>query len=174
MDALEVIFTRRSIRKYTKEEVSQKQIKNLLRAAMIAPSTVNNLDWAFVVIRDKSILNSLAQGLKPDAEMLRDTSHAIAVCGDLELAYKKEKDFWIQDCAAASENILLAAHAEGLGAVWLAVYPQKHKVENVISILKLPGHIVPFNVISIGWPAEKKEAAADMRYDEGKIHYDTW
>jgi len=174
VEALQAIFTRRSVREYTDKDVSDEMVETLLHAAMIAPSTVNNQDWAFVVVRDRKILCELADGLNGSGEMLRKAPVAIVVCGDWELALRFAKEYWIEDCSAATENILIAANALGLGAVWLGTYPQTDKVQKVIRTLNLPGHIIPMNVISIGWPAALKESAVDERFQPEKIHYNKW
>lgn len=174
MDALQAIFTRRSVRDYTDKDVSDEMVETLLHAAMIAPSAVNNQDWAFVVVRDRKILGQLADGLNRSGEMLRKAPVAIVVCGDWDLAIRHAKDYWIEDCSAATENILIAANALGLGAVWLGTYPQTDKMQRVATTLNLPGHIIPMCVISIGWPASLKESAADERFDPEKIHFNQW
>ncbi len=174
MDALQAIFTRRSVRDYTDKDVSDEMVETLLHAAMIAPSAVNNQDWAFVVVRDRKILGQLADGLNRSGEMLRKAPVAIVVCGDWNLAIRHAKDYWIEDCSAATENILIAANALGLGAVWLGTYPQTDKMQRVATTLNLPGHIIPMCVISIGWPASLKESAVDERFDPEKIHFNQW
>ena len=174
MDALEAIYTRRSIRKYTDQPVGEEQVQALLKAGMIAPTAVDNRDWEFVVTRGRRTLDALAGCLGLSGGMLREAPLAIALCGDWNRAYRWARDYWVEDCAAAAENILLAAHALGLGAVWLGTYPQTDKMRQVAQTLALPAHIIPFCVFSIGWPAEQKPAAADERYDEAKIHFDRW
>lgn len=169
MDALESILTRRSIRTYTDQNVSDDQIEQLLRAAMSAPTARNTQSWQFVVIRDRDKLDSIPK-FHPFAEMLRQASCAITVCADL----KNEPDinYANTNCSAASENILLAAHAMGLGAVWLGVFPREKRVQGMKQLLDLPDFIVPIALISIGYPAEEKEPS--NRYDKNKVHFDRW
>ena len=174
MDALEAIFTRRSIRKYTEEPVTAEEEKILLKAAMCAPNTVNFRDWAFVVIREKEMLQKIADALTPNAPALPSTPMAIVVCGDLDLTIKSVEEYWIQDCSLAAENLLIAANAIGLGAVWYGCHPQWNKVSAISKLLNLPRPIVPLCVIGVGHPAEEKPDVSDERYEAHKIHYETW
>lgn len=174
MDALHMIFTRRSIRKYTDEPITTDQETLLLKAAMCAPNTVNRRNWAFIVVRDPARLNALAEDLRPNAEPLRRAKMAIIPCGDLSLTLRGMEEYWVQDCSAATENLLLAAHAMGLGALWMGTYPQWNKVNNVARTLNLPRHIQPLCVIGLGYPAEEKPSAADQRYEPVKIHHEQW
>ncbi|GAB6085203.1 nitroreductase family protein [Alkaliphilus crotonatoxidans] len=163
------IFERRSIRKYTNEEVSAEKVRELLRAAMAAPSAGNGQPWEFVVVRDKGCFNQIME-VHPYSKMLKDASVAIVVCGDTE----KEKygGYWVQDCAAATQNILLMAQHLGLGAVWLGVHPTEDRVKAVQKILSLPEAVIPLSIISIGYPAEERKP--ENRYDQSKIHYEKW
>jgi nitroreductase len=169
MDTLEAIFTRRSIRTYTDQTVPTEVVDNLLRAAMQAPSAGNQQAWQFVVVTNRPQLNALAEVL-PYGKMLTTAPLGIIVCGDLE--HEKSKGYWVQDCSAATQNILLAAHAQGLGAVWLGVYPREQRVIDVRKALGVPENVTPLCVIAIGYPAEQKERAD--RYDPAKVHYDRW
>ena len=166
---MEAILTRRSIRKYTEKPVSDDLVIELLRAAMAAPSAQNQQPWQFVVVRDQNLLEGLAAA-QPYAAMTRDAQVAIVICGDLRR--EKSPGFWVQDCAAATENLLIAANAAGLGAVWTGTYPREERVANVRAVLGLPDHIIPFAVIPIGYPAEHP-APAD-RFDARRIHNDRW
>ena len=168
MEALEAIYTRKSVRKFDEGEVPEEIIKKILKAGMSAPSAGNAQPWQFVVITDKKVLQEIP-GISPYAECTAKAPLAILVCGDKLL--EKHKDYWVQDCAAASQNMLLAAHALGLGAVWTGVYPMENTMEGFRVLLKLPEHIVPFSLIVIGYPAEggRKE-----RYSEERVHYGRW
>jgi nitroreductase len=163
------VFERRSIRKYTDESVSEGEIRKLLIAAMSAPSASNQQPWQFIVIDDKNIMAEIMK-VHPYSHMLKEAKFAIIVCGDLERAPLQE--FWVQDCSAATENILIAAHELGLGAVWVGVYPQEERVKQIQHIVSLPERIVPLCIIPIGRPGEKKEPA--NRYDENKVHRNKW
>ncbi|MBN2011218.1 nitroreductase family protein [candidate division KSB1 bacterium] len=169
MDAIETIMTRRSIRKYTNEPVSDEAVTILLKAAMNTPSTANTQPWHFIVIRDHERLDQIPS-FHPHSKMLRQANVAILVCGDpaLEMA----PGCWPADCAAVTENILLAAHAIRLGAVWLGLYPREERIAGIRALFNIPEPIVPLSLVSIGHPAEQKPPA--NRWNESKIHYDKW
>jgi nitroreductase len=151
--AINNIMTRTSIRQYTNEPVSKADIETMLRAGMAAPTAVNKQPWHFVVVTDKAKLKALSGGR---GRMLEQCAVAIVVCGDMEKAMPgKAKEYWIQDCSAATENILLAANALGLGAVWTGVYPMEDRMAAVSKAMKLPEIIVPLCTIVIGHPAEQ-------------------
>ncbi len=151
--AINNIMTRTSIRQYTNQPVSAADIETLLRAGMAAPTAVNKQPWHFVVVTDKAKLKELSGGR---GRMLEQCALAIVVCGDMEKAMPgKAQKYWIQDCSAATENILLAANALGLGAVWTGGYPMDDRVANISKALKLPETIIPLCTIVIGHPAEQ-------------------
>ncbi len=164
---VQTIFARRSIRKYTDKPVSKEDIQTLLEAAMAAPSASNRKPWQFVVVTERETLDRLAEG-HPHGKMLADATLGISVCGDLT----EMERFWVQDCSAATENLLLAATALGLGAVWLGVYPRDERIATVRDILDLPEYITPLNLIAIGHPAEEKEPRT--QYDEARVHWGRW
>ncbi|MGI6130055.1 MAG: nitroreductase family protein [bacterium] len=169
MDALQVILSRRSIRKYTDQSVSAEIIDQLLKAAMSAPSAHNQQPWRFVVIRERTLLDEVPK-FHPYAQMLKSAPVAILVCGDEKAL--SAPNYWPQDCAAAMQNILLAAHALNLGAVWLGVYPRKSRVEALRELLNIPPYVTPFALVALGYPAEEKPPA--NRYDPSHVHYDRW
>jgi nitroreductase len=163
---IETIFSRRSIRKYTGEPVSEANIKTLLEAAMAAPSASNNKPWHFVVVTERETLGALADA-HTYGKMLAQATLCIAVCGDPAIS-----DYWEQDCSAATENLLLAVAALGLGAVWLGVHPRDDRKGFTRRILGIPENIIPLNLISIGHPAEDKEPRT--QYDEARVHHGRW
>ena len=169
---MENILNRKSVRKYTKEEVKKEQLEMLVRAGMAAPSARNSQPWLFFVIDDRTILDNLAKQL-PNAKMLLNAKAAIVVCGNLQKALEGDgREFWVQDCSAATQNILLAAESMGLGAVWTGAYPRKETV-NIIKVeLGLPEHIVPLNVIPIGW--QTGEEKPKQKYTEENIRWNKW
>jgi len=166
-ELIQIIFARRSIRKYTADPISEADIKTLLEAAMAAPSASNRKPWQFVVVTDPQTLARLAE-VHPHGKMLFEATLCVAVCGDLT----EMERFWVQDCSAATENLLLAATALGLGAVWLGVYPREEQVVAVRQVLGIPETIVPLNLISIGHPAEEKEPRT--QYNEARVHRERW
>ena len=169
MNTMDVIRSRRSIRKYTDQQVSEQDINELLKAGMAAPSANNCQPWHFVVINDHQVMDRIPE-FHPYSKMLKYASVAIPVCIDKNL--ENADGYGIQDCSAATQNILLAAHAKGLGAVWLGIYPRKVRIEGVKKLLGIPGGIMPLSLISIGYPAEEKPP--ENRFDEARIHYNKW
>lgn len=163
------IMTRTSVRQYTDRQISADTLETLLKAGMAAPTAVNKQPWAFVVTTGRDALDSLAT-LQP---RLQTAAAAITVCGDMTRAIEGEgRDFWVQDCSAATENILLAAHALGLGAVWTGVYPIAERVDNVSRALALPDSVVPMCIIAVGYPVADQEPKD--KWDPSKVHYQRW
>ena len=169
MEAMEAILSRRSIRKYTDKKVSDEFVKELLEAAMSSPSAGNEQPWHFVAITDHKILDEIPR-IHPYSGMLKEAPLAILICGDESL--QKYEGYWVQDCSAATENILIAANAIGLGGVWLGVYPIEDRVAGIRKLLGMPEKVIPFALLSIGYPAEQKPLAD--RYDESRVHHDKW
>ena len=154
-EALNCIMTRTSIRQYQDRPVEQEKVEQLLRAAMAAPTAVNKQPWHFYVLNTKEAINRLADASQRGSDMVRSAALVIVVCGDMDKALEgKAREYWIQDTSAATENLLLAAHALGLGAVWTGVYPMKERVEMTTKVLNLPENLVPLCTILIGYPAE--------------------
>ncbi len=169
MEAYEAIMTRRSIRAYTDQPVSEELIRKLLAAAMSAPSAGNGQPWQFIVTTERSLLDALAD-LLPFGKMLKQAPLAVTVCGDAK--GQPREGYWVQDCSAATENLLLAAHALGLGAVWLGVYPREDRVASVRQILGIPDHVTPLCVIAVGYGAQPNGPVE--RYREERVHRDRW
>jgi nitroreductase len=169
--ALDVIQSRKSVREFTGEAVARKDLDTILRAAMAAPSAVNCQPWAFVVVTEHAMLNTLADGL-PYAQMLRRAGAGIVVCAVVEKAFNKMAEFAIIDSALAAQNILLAAEALGLGAVWTAAYPDPGKAGFVRETLHIPKDVIPLAVIPVGHPASA-EAPKD-KFKPENIHWERW
>lgn len=167
MELKEALLNRRSVRKFTEEPVSEEDILELLHAGMSGPSACNKTPWEFFVVTNPETLEKLrkaARYSKIKAPL------AIVVCGNLSKALPLQlAPFWIQDCSAATENILLRATDLGLGAVWCGVHPMKTAEKNVREALSFPEKIVPLNIIHIGHPAEKPEPRD--QFSEKKVHY---
>lgn len=170
---LQNILSRKSVRSYTDQPVSSEQLDTLVRAAMAAPTGRDMRPWKFVVVSDTATMHTLADEL-PYAKMLTEAKAAIVVCGDLSVKDDEGKPStnWPYDCSAATENLLLAAEAMGLGAVWTAAYPYDERVSAVKSALSLPDYIIPLNVIPIGYP--KGDPQPKDKYDKSNIHYNGW
>ncbi len=169
MNTLEAIMTRRSIRKYTDRKVSEGTINKLLAAAMHAPSAGNQQPWCFVVIDDPVLLKEVP-AFSPYAGMCRAAPLAVLVCADLE--FEKHKDMWVQDCSAATENLLLAAHELGLGAVWTAVYPRADRMLGFRALCNLPERVIPFAFVVLGYPDQ--EVPQPDRFRPDRIHRNGW
>lgn len=169
MKALNALLSRRSIRRYRPEPVPAKHVRTLLDVAMRAPSAADARPWHFVVIDRKKQLVELADAM-PHCDMLREAPLALLVVGDPSL--EKIPGFWMQDTAAATENILLAAHAMGYGAVWIGLHPVEERVAAVRRLLGMPASVIPLALVSVGLPAET--LPPEDRYDEGKVHRNAW
>ena len=169
---LDNIMTRVSVREFTGEKISEAQLDTLLRAAMAAPSALNKQPWAFIVVTDEAKIAALGEAL-PYSRCSNKPAVAIIPCGDLTKAIPGEiADFWINDVSAATQNLLLAAHSMGLGAVWTGLHPDMNRVKMVQEMLDLPEHIVPLCVVPVGVPAE--QPAVKDKYKPENIHYNGW
>lgn len=167
---IDVIHERTSIRSYQDRPVTREQLETIVRAGMAAPSAMNKQPWLFIVIDDKDVLNDLGKDIRT-SQMVTKAAAAILVCGNLQKAGEGWlQQYWIQDCSAASQNILLAITELGLGGVWTSVYPAEERMSKVANILNLPEHIIPLNIIPIGYPAEKT-SPKDKWKPENVIYY---
>lgn len=171
-EAIENLMTRVSVREFTGEKISAEQIDTLLRAAMAAPSALNKQPWAFVVVTDEMIIAQLGEVL-PYSRCSNHPACAFIPCGDLSKTIEGDlAAFWINDVSAATENLLLAAHAMGLGAVWTGLHPDMNRVTMVQQLLGMPEHIIPLCVVPVGIPAE--QPAVKDKYNPENIHYNGW
>ncbi|MCX6280508.1 MAG: nitroreductase family protein [Bacteroidetes bacterium] len=169
---LENIFQRRSVRDFNSRIPDRSMLTLLLKAAMAAPSARNRQPWAFVAITERGTMDSLAHGL-PFTKMLYQAGAAIVTCGDSSIEIQPDAaDLWYQDAAAATENILLAAHALGLGAVWSALFPYEDRSGHVRKILGLPGHVNPFSIVPVGYPAG--DDLPKDKFKPERIHWERW
>lgn len=169
MDILTAIHTRRSIRSFTDAPVSEDAVKILLDAAMIAPSAGNAQPWRFVVVDDPALLAKVP-AINPYAAMAPKAPLAILVCGDT--ASEKYPGYWVQDCSAAVQNILLAALSLGLGTVWTGIHPMQDRVLAFQQLFQLPASLMPLGLVVIGHPAV--EAGRKSRYDAAKVRRNAW
>ncbi|MBU5449010.1 nitroreductase family protein [Acetivibrio sp. MSJd-27] len=163
------IFKRASIRKYSGKPVEKEKTKQLLRAAMAAPSARNKKPWHFIVIREREMLEKIA-AFHPYASMLTGADCAILICGDYRL--EDQLGYLAINGAAATENMLLEAVSLGLGACWLGIYPRQERMKAISELTGLPDYIVPLTLVSVGYPAEEK--VQEERFDEDRIRYDRW
>ncbi len=169
MEVRVAIATRRSIRKYREEPVSRQMIEQLLDALFAAPSAMDARPWQFVIIEDRGSLRALGREMA-HCEMLSEAPLGVLICA--EPVRERAPGFWPQDCAAAAENFLLAAHALGLGAVWIGLYPLEERVGVVRRVLRIPDPIVPFSLMAVGHPAER--LPPENRFDPAKLHHNQW
>jgi len=170
--AIENIMTRISVRNFTGEKISDEQIDILLRAAMAAPSAINKQPWAFIVVTDEELISKLGEAL-PYSRCSNKPACAFIPCGDLSKAIEgKMAAFWINDVSAATENLLLAAHAMGLGAVWTGLHPDMNRAGMVQQMLGLPEHIIPLCIVPVGVPAEHPDVKD--KYKPENIHFNKW
>lgn len=171
-DTLKTIHSRKSVRHYLEKQVTKDQLMTLVKAGMTAPTAGDKRPWSFIVVEDRKTLNSLAD-IMQFGKMLKSASAAILVCGNPEKSFPGEMSaYWIQDCSAATENILLAVESIGLGAVWLGVYPGEARIKQVQKILGIPEKEIPLNIISIGYP--KGDEKPKDKFNEKQIHWNTW
>ncbi|MCK4806406.1 MAG: nitroreductase family protein [Candidatus Aegiribacteria sp.] len=166
---LKEIRQRRSIRKYENRPIPDNILESLLRSAMQAPSARNMQPWEFVVVKDRDILRRIPD-YHPYSSMVPGAGAAILVCGNAEL--QDEPGYIIQDCSAAVQNLLLEAVNQGLGAVWLGIFPRKERMEGMTELFSLPGNIIPVALVSVGYPAEKP--GIEDRFAPEKVHYNRW
>ena len=169
MQTMQSILNRRSVRSYTDQSIADEDLEALVRAAMAAPSAGNEQPWHFVVLTDRELLDAIPE-FHPYAKMLKNAPAAIVVVGDETL--EKHKGYWVQDCSAATQNILLAAHDLGIGSCWLGVHPVQERVEKMRALLAMPGHVIPFAVVALGYPAD--EPAHVDRYNPDRVHRNGW
>ncbi|MDE6296670.1 MAG: nitroreductase family protein [Muribaculaceae bacterium] len=166
------IMSRCSVRSYSDKEIGPEQLDTLLRAAMAAPTAGNKQPWRFVVINEKEKLQYIGDNFK-SMSMAKEAPLAVIMCGDTTATFSGEgRDYWVQDVSAASENLLLAAHAIGLGAVWCGIYPQSDRVKDFSNMLKLPDNILPLACICVGYP--EGETTPKDKWKPENIYYNSW
>ncbi len=169
MDAIQAVLTRRSIRRFEERSLPADALERLLEAAMAAPSARNAQPWHFVVIDERPILLEIA-GRFPNADAARYAPLGVLICGDLTL--ELSKGYWVIDCAAAAQNMLLAAHALGLGGLWTGVYPREQRVEGLRELLGIPEHVIPHSLLLFGYPAESPPVV--RRHPPDRVHRNRW
>lgn len=154
MEFQELFLDRRSIRRFSSRPVDDQLVTSVLTAAMYAPSAVNRQPWHFVILDSREMMEK-AMEIHPHAGMLSTARLAIVVCGDLQKQH--DEGYWLLDCGAATQNLLLAAHYQGLGACWVGLQPREGRKESMAKLLGLPGHVQPFALVALGYPAERKK-----------------
>lgn len=166
-EIVDILFSRRSIRQFTAQTVDPETLVLLLKAAMAAPTACNSQPWEFIVVTDPQVL----QAIRSSFLFARyNAPAAIVVCGNVGIANNSAaREHWVQDCSAATENILIAAAGMGLGAVWIGVYPYPSKIKPLAEALGIPEHVIPLSMVMIGHPAETKESRT--QYDEHRVYW---
>lgn len=173
MDAIQNIMSRISVRQYFDREISEEALRTILEAGMAGPSCVNARDWSFLVVRDREMLNKMADANGRPAEPLRTAKVGILVCGDLERAFKGAPDYWVVDGSIAAQNMILAANALGIGSVWLGTWPQMNRVRAQAELFGLPETQIPHSIIAFGYPKEESTKQKQI-WEENRVHYETW
>ncbi len=169
MEVLDAILTRRSIRKYTNKKIDDETVNKILKAGMYAPSAVNKQPWHFIVFESAEKREAIMT-IHKSSFMLSEAVKAILICYDNKLQH--DEGYGVIDCSAATQNMLLAAHSLGLGACWVGICPRENRMEALKKIFDLPDNIIPFAVVSLGYPAETKSTPDRFRND--RIHIETW
>lgn len=173
MDTIQTIRSRVSVRQYSDREIPQEVLQAILEAGMSGPSCVNARDWSFVVVREPEMLNKMADANGRPAEPLRGAKLGILICGDLDRAFKGAPDYWVVDGAIAAQNMILAAHAMGIGSVWLGTWPQMNRVKAQAELLGLPEGQIPHSIIAFGYPREPS-AKEKLIWEADRVHYERW
>jgi len=169
MELFEGLLSRRSIRRYTEDTITKEQVEELVKAAMHAPSSKNCQPWHFIIIDDKDVLDAF-RAFHPYANMLKYADKAVLVCGDTQL--QNGPGYWMVDCANATQNLLLAAHAKGIGAVWVGIYPREDRMSETVRLFELPDTIKPLALVSLGIPVKKSKEVT--RFKPERIRYNKW
>jgi nitroreductase len=169
MEALDAILTRRSIRRYSDKKITDETVNKILEAGMYAPSAVNKQPWHFIVFSEKQKCIAITE-IHKSASMLMEAQMAILICYDEKLQH--DEGYGVIDCSAATENMLLAAHALGLGACWVGICPRKNRMDGLKNIFGMPENIIPFAIISLGYPAETRTTL--KRFNIGRVHKEKW
>ena len=170
-EVIKLIMSRKSVRSFLNLPLTKSQLELIIEAGMSAPSANNKQPWSFIAITERELLDQLADKL-PYAKMLYEATAAIVVCGIPEKSGDSPEGYWVQDCSAATQNILLAIESMGLGAVWTGVYPRAERVDAVREVLSIPKTVFPLNVIPIGFP--KSEGRSKDKFRPENIRWDKW
>jgi len=169
MEVFTALFTRRSIRRYSEKAIEKQMVDKIIQAGMYAPSAVNKQPWHFVIFNDESSKDAIMEVHRSSA-MLKHAQACILVCYDEDLQY--DEGYGSVDCSAATQNMLLAAHALGLGACWVGIYPREARMAALKTIFQLPAQVIPFAVIAMGYPAEEKSTPERLKPE--RIHHEKW
>lgn len=173
MDAIKNIMDRVSVRQFSEQPINDEDLQIILEAGMSGPSCKNTRDWSFVVVRDKEMLNKMADANGPPATPLRNAQLGILVCGDLERSFELAPEFWVVDGSIATQNMILAANALGIGSVWLGTWPHEDRMNAQAKLLGLPETKRPHSIVAFGYPKEKS-TKVKLIWEEDRVHYEKW
>ena len=173
MDTIQAIMSRVSVRQYSDREIPEEALRVILEAGMSGPSAVNARDWSFIVVRDPEMLNKMADANGRPAQPLRSANLGILVCGDTERAFQRAPDYWVVDGSIAAQNMILAAHALGIGSVWLGTWPQMDRVKAQTALFGLPDTQIPHSIIAFGYPQEESTKEKQI-WEPDRVHYEKW
>lgn len=172
---IKAIMNRKSTRKFSDQEIRNEDIHTILKAAMSGPSCVNARDWSFIVVKEKQMLEKMADANGRPAMPLRGAKLGILICGDLERACSSAKEFWIVDGAIAGQNITIAAEALGIGSVWLGTWPYMEKIQNQAKLFSLPETVIPHSIIALGYSDGEQPSHKDKpEWEESRLHFEKW
>lgn len=165
------ILNRKSVRNFTDEKVDKNDLLKIIKAGMSAPSALNLQPWEFLIFDNHEIIEWMVD-LHDYSKMFKTATAGIVVCGNMEKTIEGVEEFWIQDCSAATENILLAIESLNLGGVWLGIYPIENRYQKISNYFKLPENIIPFAVIALGHPSNNEKSKD--KWDDKKLHWNKW
>ena len=175
MNIIDTISTRRSVRQFTSQPISDDNLHTILAAGMSGPSAVNARPWSFLVVRDRETLCKMADGNGNAAQPLKGAALGILVLGDMTRTFERAPEYWVIDCSIAAQNMILAAHGLGIGSVWLGTWPQEEKIAAQRNLYDLPESVVPHSIIAFGYPeASQKDLPARGNYEDDRVHFEKW
>ena len=176
-ETLNTIMTRKSVRSFTEEKVSDEDIRTILKAGMSGPSACNCRPWSFIVLQDRDVILKAADLKGKYSNPLRSAAFGVLVCGDMSRALERAPEYWVIDGSIAIQNMILAAESMGIGSVWLGVWPQQERVEGLAKGFDLPEGIVPHSLVAFGYAADGQNFGTPIdkpEWDEDRVHYDKW
>lgn len=172
---IKTILERKSVRKYTDQNITDEQLHTILEAAMSGPSACNARPWSFIVVRDKEMLEKMADGNGRAATPLRNANVGILICGDLERAIPQAPEYWVVDGSIAVQNMCLAAHALNIGSVWIGTWPQTEKMNAQKELFNLPETIIPHSILALGFSDDEvSKNKVKKLYEEDRVHFEKW
>ena len=173
MSIKETVLSRRSVRRYTDQPIEEDKIHDILAAAMSGPSAVNARDWSFIVVTDKEALKNWANASGRAGKIIESSAMSILICADTERSFRHAPEYWVINGSIAGQNMVLTAWGEGIGSVWLGIWPQQDKVDAQKKYFDLPENIIPHSIIAFGYPQEAGNTA-HLDYEESRVHFNKW